>query len=229
VGAAREESMHKFKQGISLVALLAVPLIGTAQDGGDEFDRLLTDIDDLSAYNAILERQIATQNRRMAELQAAIGEVPEFERKIPPLIERMVDGLEEFIGLDIPFLEDDRANGLANLRATVENAGINDAEKLRRVLEAWEIENEYGRSFSSYESTLEIDGVMREVDMLRVGRVALLYQTQDLEQVGAWDSRTHQFVALGTEHRNSIRQAIRMAQNTTAPVLVLLPIKPPEQ
>lgn len=220
--------MHKIKQGISLVVLLAAPLIGSAQDGAAEFDRLLTDVDDLGAYNSILERQIATQNRRMAELQAAIGQVPDFERQIPPLIERMVDGLEEFIELDIPFLEEDRANGIANLRAIVENAGTNDAEKLRRVLEAWEIENEYGRSFSSYEDTLEIDGVMREVDMLRVGRVALLYQTQDLEQVGAWDSRSGTFITLGTEHRNSIRQAIRMAQNTTAPVLVLLPIKPPD-
>lgn len=220
--------MHRINQGISLVALLALPGLAGAQDAVAEYDTLLREIAGLRAYNDILGRQIETQNRRMAELQTAIGEVPDFERLVPPLVERMVDGLELFISLDVPFLEDERANGVAGLRELVDNAAVNPAEKMRRVLEQWEIENEYGRGFSAYEDELEIDGVTRAVDMLRIGRVALLYQTQDLEQVGAWDPRQRTFVSLGNEHRNSIRQAIRMAQNTTAPVLVLLPIPPPE-
>ena len=219
--------MQKITVGIAFFALIAVSLTASAQSEA-EYDQVWREIEGLRAYNAILERQIETQNRRMAELESTIGEVPDLERQLPPLIERMVDGLEQFIELDIPFNEEERANGVAQLRNIVENAAVNNSEKLRRVLEAWEIENNYGREFAAYEDTLEIDGVVREVDMLRVGRVALLYQTQDLEQVGAWDPRQRQFVALGTEHRNSIRQAIRMAQNTTAPVLVLLPIKPPE-
>lgn len=221
--------MHKITQGISLVALLALPGLVAAQDDPvAQYDQLLREIDGLAAYNAILERQIEMQNRRMAELQATIGEVPDLERQLPPLVERMVDGLEQFIALDIPFLAGERADGVANLRNLVDNAAVNDAEKLRRVLEAWEIEQEYGNDFSSYQDRLDIDGVTREVDMVRIGRIALLYQTQDLEQVGAWDPTRQQFVELGTEHRNSIRSAIRMAQNTTAPVLVLLPIRPPE-
>ena len=66
------------------------------------------------------------------------------------------------------------------------------------------------------------------MDFLQIGRVALLYQTANLDQVGAWDPNQRAFVTLGTEHRNSIRQAIRMAQNTVAPDLVLLPVPPPE-
>ena len=221
--------MHKINQGLALT-LFALPGLAAAQQRTpvEEFEALLTDIYTLRAYNDIIDRQIATQNRRMTELEAAIDDVPEFERQIPPLVETMIDGLEQFISLDIPFLSDERADGVAELRTLVEDATVNPANKLRRVLEAWEIENEYGRDFSAYEDTLEIDGVPREVDMLRIGRVALLYQTQDLEQVGAWDPDARQFVALGNEHRNSIRQAIRMAQNTTAPSLVLLPLQAPE-
>jgi hypothetical protein len=225
-----KESMRKITQGLSVAMMV---LIGGGQaaaqdDPVAEFDELLRETQALQAYNALLQRQIETQQRRITELQGSIGQVPDLERLVPPLIERMVDGLEEFVELDIPFQEDERADRVAAMRNLVEDATVSDAEKFRRVLEAWEVENEYGRAVSAYTGTLDIGGTSRDVDFLQVGRVALLYQTQDLEQVGAWDPEQRVFVALGTEHRNSIRQAIRMANNAVAPDLVLLPIPAPE-
>jgi len=173
----------------------------------------------------LIERQIETQERQIAQLQAAIGEVPELERQIPALIVRMVDGLEEFVELDLPFNEQERDKRVTDMRNLSESASVTDAEKLRRVLESWEIENEYGRDISAYSGSLEIDGVMREVNFLQIGRIALLYQTQDQEDIGVWDVDANDFVPLGAEHRNSIRQAMRMAQNAVAPDLVLVPIK----
>lgn len=221
--------MRRFTQGLSL----AVILIGAGQaaaqeDPVAEYDTLLRETQALEAYNALLQRQISTQERQISELQASIGDVPDLERLVPPLIERMVDGLEEFVELDIPFQEDERLDRVAAMRNLVEDGDVSDSEKFRRVLEAWEVENEYGRAVSSYSGTLDIGGVSREVDFLQIGRVALLYQTANLDQVGAWDPDQRQFVPLGTEHRNSIRQAIRMAQNTVAPDLVLVPIPAPE-
>ena len=220
--------MRKITLRVAAGLLLAAPGFVAAQTV-EEYDALLRQVDGLVAYNDIIQRQIATQERQMRDLQEAIQQVPDLERQVPPLVERMVQGLEQFIALDIPFLLDERNERLANLQLLVEDASVNDAEKFRRVLEAWEIENEYGRDVQSYEGQIEIGGTVRDVDFLRVGRIALLYQTQDLEQVGAWDQSQRQFIALGTEHRNSIRQAIRMAQNTVAPEIVLLPIPPPSE
>jgi hypothetical protein len=221
--------MRRTTQGLILALLVAAPGFAAAQDDAvAEYDAVLRRITGLEQYNALLERQIATQERQITELQAAIGQVPDLERQVPPLLVRMVEGLEQFISLDIPFLLDERNERLANLQTLVEDANVNDVEKFRRVLEAWEIENEYGRDVSAYEGTVNINGDDIPVDFLRIGRIALLYQTQDLEQVGAWDSRVGSFVALGTEHRNSIRQAIRMARNTVAPDLVLVPMVPPQ-
>ena len=221
--------MRKITQGLSIaVFVLGAGQVAAQDDPVAEYDALLRETAALEAYNAQMERFIQTQQRRLTELQASIGGVPEFERLVPPLIERMVDGLEEFVELDIPFQENERADRVAAMRNLVEDAGVSDSEKFRRVLEAWEIENEYGRAVSSYSGTLDIGGVSREVDFLQIGRVALLYQTANLDQVGAWDPNQRAFVTLGTEHRNSIRQAIRMAQNTVAPDLVLLPVPPPE-
>ncbi len=221
--------MRKIIQGMSVAALIVGAGQAAAQDDPvAEYTQLLRETEALQAYNALLQRQIGTQERRLTELQNSIGGVPDLERLVPPLIERMVDGLEEFVELDIPFQENERADRVAAMRNLVEDANVSDSEKFRRVLEAWEVENDYGRTVSSYTGTLDIGGVEREVDFLQIGRIALLYQTDDLEQVGAWIPEERAFVALGTEHRNSIRQAIRMAQNTVAPELVLLPIPPPE-
>jgi len=202
--------------------------VAAQDDPVAEYDSLLREISELQAYNELLQRQIATQQRQINELQNSIGGVPDLERLVPPLIERMVDGLEEFVELDVPFQENERADRVAAMRNLVEDANVSDAEKFRRVLEAWEVENEYGRAVSSYSGTLDIGGVSREVDFLQIGRVALLYQTANLDQVGAWDASQRAFVPLGAGHRNSIRQAIRMAANTVAPDLVLVPIPAPE-
>ncbi len=56
-----------------------------------------------------------------------------------------------------------------------------NAERYRRLLEAYQIELDYGRTMISYKGKLE-DG--READFVRVGRVSLLYRTADGEEVG---------------------------------------------
>lgn len=194
----------------------------------EQYEDVLDTIAGLQVYNSLLERQIQTQQQEIEEIRQAINEVPDLERQIPPLLIRMVDGLERFIELDLPFLAEERAERLAELQAVVERSDVNDAEKFRRVLEAWEVENEYGRTASSYVGQLQIDGNTREVDFLRIGRVALLYQTtDDAGLTGAWDPRSNGWVSLPSQHRNSVRQALRMTRNQIAPELVLIPVTPP--
>lgn len=209
------------------------PLVAAAQSDSDpvaQYEEVLKQTDGLIVYNDLVTRQLEAQQQELADLQAAIAQVPTLERQVPALLDRMVDGLEEFIRLDVPFYPQERAEGLAELRATLERADVTDADKVRRVLEAWQIEVEYGTNFTTYVGQLEIDGNTREVDFLQVGRIALLYQTTDEEAItGAWDHATKMWVPLGTEHRNSVRQALRMARNQIAPELVLLPVAPPEQ
>lgn len=218
----------------TLLAVSAIALAGSraaaqSQDALiEQYEDVLNATAGLEVYNALLERQIQTQQQELEELRNAINEVPDLERQIPPLLVRMVEGLERFIDLDLPFLPDERAERLAELQAVVERSDVSDAEKFRRVLEAWEVENEYGRTPSSYVGELQIDGNTREVDFLRIGRIALLYQTtDDAGLTGAWDPRSNSWVPLGSQHRNSVRQALRMTRNQIAPELVLVPVPPP--
>jgi len=195
----------------------------------EEYKAVNKEIDGLVVYNTLLQRQITNQQTELAELRESIDQVQVIERQILPLLGRMIEGLEQFVDLDVPFLLDERREKVAELKALMERADVTAAEKFRKVMERWEIENSFGRSIENYNATLEINGAEREVEFLRVGRVALLYQTPDGELNGAWDQRARQWVALGSEHRNRIRQGLRMAKKQVAPDILMLPIAAPEE
>jgi hypothetical protein len=201
--------------------------------GGDAavaaYDQLLKEVEGLEVYNDLLQRQIEAQAREIVEFQEAIVLVPELERQVPPLLLRMVTSLEDFVERDLPFLSEERADRVADLQLLVERSDVTNAEKFRRILEAWQIETEYGSAYTAYRGQVDIGGISREADFLQVGRIGLLYQTtDDAADTAAWDVRNGGWLPLGIEHRNSIRVALRMANNQVAPDLVLLPLSPPE-
>ena len=64
-------------------------------------------------------------------------------------------------------------------RNAIDRADVSVAEKFRGVLEAYNIELQYGRGIDTYRGTIDINGTARDVDFLRVGRIALVYQSTD--------------------------------------------------
>ena len=199
----------------------------------DQYNTVNKEIDGLKVYNALMDRQIQDQVDEMAKLAESIDQVTVIERQIMPLMLRMIKGLEDFVELDVPFLKDERTERVEKLRDLMERSDVSVAEKFRNVFEAFQVENDYGRTIESYEGALEIEGGTREVDFLRIGRIALLYQTADGTFTGAWDKEAGEagsFVELdsGTA-RTQVRQGLRMARKEIAPDLLLLPIDTAEE
>jgi len=193
-----------------------------------QYSAIIKEIDGLEVYNALLQKQIDSQNQEMADLNRSIDQVSVIERQVTPLMIKMIEALDQFVELDVPFLLEERRQRVAFLRTLLERSEVTVAEKFRRLLEAYEIENDYGRTIESFKGSLEVDGASREVDFLRIGRTALLYQTVDAEIFGMWDNAKREWVSLPAEYRNQIRAGIRMAHKQIAPNLLLLPIAAPE-
>lgn len=191
----------------------------------DQYNTVNKEVDGLKVYNALMDRQIQNQVEQMAKLAQSIDQVTVMERQIMPLMLRMIDGLEQFISLDIPFLEEERTNRVEKLRDLMERSDVSVAEKFRNVFEAFSIENEYGRTISTYKGALTIAGGTREVEFLQIGRIVLLYQTVDGAFTGTWDKEARSFVELDSgAARTQVRQGLRMARKEIAPELLLLPI-----
>ena len=195
----------------------------------EEYRAVMKEVDGLVVYNTLLQRQIDDQNETLRQIRESIDNVQFVERQILPLLTRMIDGLEQFVALDVPFLAEERNSRVANLTTVLERADVTAAEKFRVVMEAWQIENDYGRTIEAYTDELVIDGNTREVDVLRIGRVALLYQTPDGQVSGSWDTQSGGWVEVDSSYRNAIRNGIRLARNQIGPDLLLLPISAPQE
>ena len=142
----------------------------------------------------------------------------------------MLDSLEEIIRIDVPFLPQERSERLMRLREMMEQSDVTAAEKFRQVLEAYEVENDYGRTIEAYKGSLEVAGKNREVDFLRIGRIALLYQTVGGEQTGAWNQAARNWESQPAEqYKQSVAKGLRIALKQVAPDLLVLPIAAPTQ
>lgn len=194
-----------------------------------EYKRELKVIDGLKVYNALLQRQLDDQLANIAQLKRSISEVAIIERQITPLMLRMVTSLEEFVKRDVPFLLKERNNRVTRLKETIVRADVTAAEKFRSVLEAFEIETEYGRTIEAYRDVLEIEGKPREVSFFRMGRISLVYQTDGAEYNGVWDQVNRKWQPLdGAEYRNYISTGLKIARKEIPPELIILPINAAE-
>lgn len=194
-----------------------------------EYKRQLKVIDGLKVYNELLQRQLDDQNTEINDLETSIEEVAIIERQITPLMLRMIEGLEKFIRADVPFLLEDRLERVERLRTTMDRSDVTSAEKFRSVLEAYEIENEYGRTMESYKGDVEIDGKSRQVDFLKVGRIVLAYQSINGQENGVWDQKNREWVKLDTaEYKNRINKGLQIAREQVAPDLLMLPVSAAE-
>ncbi|AFT77237.1 TonB system biopolymer transport component [Alteromonas macleodii str. 'Black Sea 11'] len=189
-----------------------------------QFKTLMKEIEGLEVYNTQLRKQINNQEQEMADLNAAIDEVSVVERQITPLMMRMIDGLEQFVALDVPFLPEERANRVADLRAMMDRADVAASEKFRRVMEAYQVEMDYGRTMEAYSGIHTINGQERDVEFLRLGRTALIYQTRDASMQGVWNKQTRQWEELDSSYRTQITKGLRMAKKQLAPDLLMLPV-----
>lgn len=202
----------------------------------DQTANLLTDyntvakvVDGLVTYNALLQRQIDNQEQEMAALEESIKNVALIERQIIPMMTRMLDSLEVFIELDTPFLLEERMERLERLRGMMERSDVSAAEKFRRVIEAYQIENDYGRTIEAYKHTVMVDGNEVEADFLRIGRISLAYQTVGGGTTGAWDKEAGQFVKLeDAEFKNQVAHGLKVARKQVAPDLLVVPVFAPE-
>ncbi len=194
-----------------------------------DYKTVMKQVDGLKVYNARLERQIANQNRRIADIDGSISDAAVIQRQIPPLVVRMLDGLEQFVQLDMPFDLDTRSSNIEAVRSNLDRSDVTSAEAFRQVLELYGIELQYGRGIESYSDTIEVSGIAREVDILRIGRVSLVYQTTDGAETGAWNIDSQAWEALPSgDYANAVRKGVRIAKKQATIELLNMPVAAPE-
>jgi hypothetical protein len=174
----------------------------------------------LRVYVQQIDELQKSQQQERESLSRQITEMERVERDLLPLMLRMIGSLESFVGLDLPFLQTERRERVAELRRAMADASVSTAEKFRRIIEAYQIEVDYGRGLGA--ERVEIDG--RLMDQLRVGRSALFALALDADEALRWDADEARWVPLEHRYIADIRDGLRIARETAAPSLLVLPM-----
>ena len=194
-----------------------ITLIGDIQFLSQQLD--LTNI-----YNRQMQELINSQNNEITSINEQMVELDNTNRGILPKLEEMVLTLESIIQNDIPFLLDERFARIQDLKNILLQSNISTSEKFRRVFEAYQIENEYGRTIESYRDEIDVDGIKYNVEIFRLGRVGLYARTSDGRYNAMFSKKQNQWIKQrGID--NELVIALKIAKKELPPSLLKLPVE----
>ncbi len=98
----------------------------------DQYRSVNKEIDGLRVYNRLMTAQTNGQKATLEDIALSMDQVDVINRQIFPLMERMIDGLEQSIALDIPFLKAERVKRVDTLKEIMERSDVSVAEKSAR-------------------------------------------------------------------------------------------------
>jgi hypothetical protein len=186
-------------------------------------------IESLQIFNTSLGKVIDSQNEELESLQRQIDSVEEVGRAVTPLMLKMIESLDSFVKLDVPFLIEERKKRVNGLRVLMRMSDVAEPERYRRILEAYQIEGDYGRTIDAHGGTIKRDGVEVPVDFLRIGRIGLMYKTRDAGEYGVWNHEAGQYETLDSSGwANWIDEGLRVAKKQAAPQLIRVPLPQPK-
>lgn len=220
-GAKIHKSAAKSQEKINNLYNQSQELLG-------EYRQVVDETENLKVYNDYLATLVADQQRGIDSLQRQIDEIEDTKRGIVPLMFRMIDSLEQFIKLDVPINYDERIARVERLRDIMGNSNVTVSERFRQVVEAYQIENEYGSKISANQGTLEYGGTEYTVDFFNLGRTAVVALSLDQKNAWIWNNQSRAWDELGDEYLESVVSAVRMARKLLPMDLIKLPINAAE-
>jgi len=186
----------------------------------DDYRNTLRESDSPKLYLEQLRAQLRSQQNEMDVIRGESREIERTNVEILPLMQDMLSTLTQFVELDVPFLKEERKERSKTLEEMMPRADVTVSEKFRRIVEAYQIEVDYGRTIESYRGQLE----GKEVDFLRVGRVGLMYQTPDKKETGYWDVDGKAWV-VDNRYVDGVTEGIKVARKQSSPDLLIVPVK----
>jgi hypothetical protein len=191
-----------------------------------KYNQLLSEAESMNGYSDHLALTVQSQIDEIALTEKQLVEIEDTAREVMPMMERMLDRIDRFVELDIPFQLEERRTRVQRLKDVMGRADVTISEKYRRIVEAYQIEMDFGRTLEAYDGKLVGDPEGRTVKFLRIGRVTLLYQTLDGKETGYWDAEKKGWVVDGS-YRNAVKEGFGVALKQGAPELLVAPVAAP--
>ncbi|MDC3313631.1 DUF3450 domain-containing protein [Gammaproteobacteria bacterium] len=189
-----------------------------------EIQYLSQQLDLTNIYNRQLQELIDSQNSEIKSINEQMEALDETNRGILPKLEEMVNILAEVIEKDTPFLIEERSQRVNEIKDLLTQSNISTSEKFRRVFEAYQIENEYGRTVEAYRDEIIVDGQNYNVEIFRLGRVGLYGRTADGDYTAMYSRSENKWIKVkGID--DDLVIALKIARKEIPPSLIKLPLE----
>lgn len=197
----------------------------------DDRERLLTRLGTLEEaqkrlilQRTALDEKVAGLKSRIAGKEIQLEDIGAIQKEITPMIAALIEELRNFVAADQPFLGEERRTRLARLVDLRDDPEVPVSEKFRKVLEAMLVETEYGNTIEVYQETIATNGGEMLVDIFRLGRVGLFYQSLDHKSCGFFNVAVSAWQPLPGVYNRSIAAAMEIGAKRRPAELLTLPL-----
>lgn len=227
-GSAKIEESAKVERAIINSAQKSQNIVSDSSDHAfelrTEIEALKAEINGLEVYENHLNRLIDSQAKELESAESQLNQISSTRQSIVPLMYQMLDTLTAYVAQDMPIRKDTREERIKSLNELMVQADISDAEKFRRILEAYQIEVDYVNKLGTYTSSIEIEGVVRETEQLYLGHISFIARSLDKQHYWVWVAKQKMWVSLDTVLHNELNHAYSVAEKLATPSLLKLPL-----
>jgi hypothetical protein len=177
------------------------------------------------------EYQLQKKQKNLQSLQIEINQLQQdidtinvLKQQLEPQLEVWYAMLEQQVFSDLPFDFNERKRRLAFLRSAMDKSELPLAERFRRLLDVVSIEVAYGYGQQISQDVIVIDKKPMQVNLLRLGRLALFYMTPDEQQFGWFDRQSRQWNTIPFNEQGDLRLAMAITMNKKIAEIVNVPL-----
>lgn len=190
-----------------------------------DIEQLEEEVKNLDVYRKHLEALVKDQHSELSNIDQQISDIEQTRQGVVPLMYKMIDGLKQTVKNDKPIRIEQRNLRIEKLETMMTVANVSDAEKYRRILEAYQIELDYGIKLGVYQGKITLDDDKTiEANILYLGRISLIARNFNQDKYWAWDQKEKSWTLLDSSLNSDLNHAYGVANKEVAPSLLTLPV-----
>ena len=188
------------------------------------YDRLQKENAQLSAAGERMRQQVDARQAAVLALEAQLADMAKITEALSPFLEKTYERLRDLIREEPAFLPPERQNRLDNLRRVLDDPLTPAGEKLRKLMETLFVEAEYGNTLEVYQEQIRLADRSVLVDVLRLGRISLFFQTLDRRTCGFFNPATEAWQMVPARYNRAIHAAIEIGTQRRSAELLEMPL-----
>jgi hypothetical protein len=145
----------------------------------DQLRSLANQKTDLEVKNNRADLNIKDLQRELKKLTDINQEKFQAHADIKPILKAAIGALRESVAASLPFKLEQRLQALKDIETKLETNIISPNKAANQLWAFVEDELILGRSSGIYNDTIEVDGQRKLVKVLRIGKIAMYFKTQD--------------------------------------------------